>query len=752
MSLGSSRFGTAHVGAESLSTTSVNAKVLFKVDQRNRRCARTQAFYGTRRLTTFLEDLRMTINRYCEEYLAAGLALTEVTGKAPKKKDWNRPENAIRHADQIPIGIEGIGLCHAFSDPPTCSIDIDDLAQASKWLAAYGIDINALLDAPDAVRIESGRPNKAKLIYRLSPESPPLPTKVIKNGVASVLEFRCATQAGLSVQDVLPPTHHPLTGEPYRWAGRGSFNRLPIIPGGLINLWMTQLSQQKPFNGVPGVTGVDLDNDTRAVAGYPETSENIEAVKTALAVLPAGCAYPDWRDVIMALKSTLWLCAKDLAREWSRTAPPGRWDESEFEKLWASAKPFGGITIRTLLFKARQATSHPSTVLPVVPSGGSATAFSIEDGQLSIPTQSPGRRQYLFGSAVTRGTLTVLAGLGGTAKTILTLELAVHAALGRALGDFQISEFSSLLFLGEETRNERDRRIGAICAHLEDTERRLVEERVAVFPAAGIDLRLTWLYDGNPVAQPLVGQIIALAREHQTRCGLPVGLIVLDHARLVMAGDPNAADDVTQLTRLLTEIAIATNASVMLITHSPKSSRQKESSADAAEVFGSTAFVDNARCAFVVNTMRPHEASEFGVPEKESGWYLCLTAAKVNYGRSGTRYWFKKDEVAGWDSIRLEPVNLFPQSLFRNHSALSKTLIENVKAKPGYYTARKLRDLAGTDGPLKASDAEVRRTLNRMIDEGQLISRAPTAMEREQYRLQSQVREVLDVADGLRGS
>lgn len=44
----------------------------------------------------------MTINRYCEEYLAAGLALTEVSGKAPKKiKGWNRPENVIRRKDQI---------------------------------------------------------------------------------------------------------------------------------------------------------------------------------------------------------------------------------------------------------------------------------------------------------------------------------------------------------------------------------------------------------------------------------------------------------------------------------------------------------------------------------------------------------------------------------------------------------------------------------------------------------------------------
>lgn len=685
----------------------------------------------------------MTINRYCEEYLLSGLALTEVSGKSPKKKEWNRPENVVKRADQIPTSPEGIGLCHAFSDPPTCSIDIDDLAQASKWLAAYGIDIDALLNAPDAVLIESGRPNKAKLIYRLPPKSQPLPTKVIKNGLTSVLEFRCATQEGLTVQDVLPPTIHPLTGEPYRWAGRGSFKCLPIIPSGLLNLWMTQLSQRRTLNGLPEIAGAGLDSDTRAVAGYPETPENIQTVKKALAVVPADCAYPDWRDIVMALHSTLWLCGKDLAREWSMTARE-RWDEDEFERLWTSAKPFGGITIRTLLAKARQVASHPSTVSPILPSGVDTTMFTMEDGQLCIPTKSPGPREYLFGSAVIRGTLTVVAGLGGTAKTIFALELATRAALGRELGEFQIAEFSSMIFLGEETRTERDRRIGAICAHLSETERLQVERRVAVFPAAGIDLRLTWLYDGNPVAQPLVSQIIALTKEHEIRCGIPVGLIVLDHARLVMAGDPNAADDVTQLTRLLTEIAIATNSSVMLITHSPKATRQKETSADAAEVFGSTAFVDNARCAFVVNTMRPHEATEFGISEKESGWYLCLTAAKVNYGRSGTRYWLKKEEVSGWDSIRLKPANLFPQSLFRNHSALSKTLIDMVKAKTGYYTVRKLRDVAGVDGPLKASDAEVRRTVNRLLDEGRLFSRAPTALERSQYRLTNQVREVLD--------
>jgi hypothetical protein len=690
-------------------------------------------------------DLRNT----CEEYLAAGFALTEVKGKAPNKKYWNRPEQSIRRADQLPPNIVGIGLCHAFSDAPTCSIDVDDLAQASRWLASQEVDLSALLDAPDAVRVESGRPNKAKLIYRLPLEARPIPTKVIRCGAASVLEFRCATQDGLTVQDVLPPTVHPQTEEPYRWAGRGSFKQLPTIPASLLKIWLAQLSALTPLNGMEG-DGGGLDGDTRAVAGYPETPDNIAAVKKALFVVSADCAYPDWRDIVMALKSTLWVCGKDLARTWSMTAPK-RWDESGFEKLWGSVKPFGGITIGTLLFKARQVAARPSIVSTVIPNGVGAGVFSSEDGRLRIPTQSPGTREYLFGSAVVRGTLTVLAGLGGTAKTILALELATHAALGRSLGDFQIAEFSSLLFLGEETRSERDRRIGAICAHLNTLERHQVEQRVAIFPAAGIDLRLTWLDDGNPVAQPLVGQIIALAKDHEIRCGLPVGLIVLDHARLVMAGDPNAAEDVTQLTRLLTEIAIATNSAVMLITHSPKSTRHKETSADAAEVFGSTAFVDNARCAFIVNTMRPHEALEFGISEKESGWYLCLTAAKVNYGRTGGRHWLKKEEVPGWDSIRLKPANLFPQSLFRNHSTLSKTLLDTVRAKSGYYTVRKLRGLAGRDGQLKASDAEVRRTLERMFGEGQLISRAPSDLERRQHRLPSQVREVLDVAPGAAG-
>ena len=36
----------------------------------------------------------------------------------------------------------------------------------------------------------------------------------------TVLEFRCGTADGLTVQDVLPPSMHPDTGMPYRWGGK----------------------------------------------------------------------------------------------------------------------------------------------------------------------------------------------------------------------------------------------------------------------------------------------------------------------------------------------------------------------------------------------------------------------------------------------------------------------------------------------------------------------------------------------------
>jgi hypothetical protein len=55
------------------------------------------------------------------------------------------------------------------------------MARAERWLAARGIDVNALLEAEDAVQIISGKAGRAKLLYRLPSGIAPIETLTIKD-------------------------------------------------------------------------------------------------------------------------------------------------------------------------------------------------------------------------------------------------------------------------------------------------------------------------------------------------------------------------------------------------------------------------------------------------------------------------------------------------------------------------------------------------------------------------------------------
>ncbi|MHC8354464.1 phage/plasmid primase, P4 family [Pseudomonas sp. LB3P81] len=187
----------------------------------------------------------MTRDAMITAYIAAGLALVSIPHgkKGPTDRGWNLPENVIRTCEQAAARIDGssnLGLMHAYSDPPTCAIDIDDMAEARQWLAARGVDLDALLSAPEAVRINSGREGRGKLLYRLNA---PLPQKKAKVGKKDIIDFRCGTEGDLTVQDVLPPSVHPDTGRPYEL--EGDIGAIPPIPAKLLACWQGLLTTGK---------------------------------------------------------------------------------------------------------------------------------------------------------------------------------------------------------------------------------------------------------------------------------------------------------------------------------------------------------------------------------------------------------------------------------------------------------------------------------------------------------------------------
>jgi RecA-family ATPase len=362
--------------------------------------------------------------------------------------------------------------------------------------------------------------------------------------------------------------------------------------------------------------------------------------------------------------------------------------------------------------------------------------FKLTDGDVCILRTPPTKRSYVMANTVTAGTYNVLAGSGGTLKTMLMMITAASMAVGKDFGDMQISQGASMLFLGEEDHAEVVRRLSAACIHY-GFDAAIVSERVKAFPAAGVDLRLTRERGGSLDASALVQNVIELAEQHAQACGDLVRLIVFDHARLVMDGDPDDAAHVTQLTRVLTNIAQKTGAAVMLLAHSPKAVlRQAAKEMSVADVAGSSAFSDNARSGFIMYGMREDDAKALRIPDGDRKKYVKLECAKANYGPQGTEWWFEKVTLDDWQTAVLKPVSLI-KSMFGLGQAkqqLRQRILDLLTSAP--LSARAIRDRAGQRRSLGASEKEVLAAVNALLEDGRIERRKPVQAEVQQFRLQ----------------
>lgn len=223
-----------------------------------------------------------------DAYIRHGWSLVPIPpgSKGPRQTGWNRKENALRSQSNLPLGY-GIGLAHAYSG--TMALDVDDWQRATFELMLHSIDLNALYTAHDAVIIDSGRQGHGKLIYAMPPGKV-LPSKKLtdtdtQGANYNYLDFRCATADGLTVQDVLPPSIHPDTRQPYRWAGYGNWTRLPQIPSHLLDFWQNLVDKDKQATVPSGDT-------------MPTSWDEIQR---ALGFIDPDCDRKQWIDIGAAL-------------------------------------------------------------------------------------------------------------------------------------------------------------------------------------------------------------------------------------------------------------------------------------------------------------------------------------------------------------------------------------------------------------------------------------------------------------------
>lgn len=257
------------------------------------------------------------------DYVKFGWAICGIDSgsKSPRYADWNTNPLPADACEELP----GAGLLHALSG--TCALDIDNLETARAWLAERGVDVDALLGADDAVKISSGRPNRAKLLYRLSK-----PLRTIKPD-GQGLELRCATVGGQSVQDVLPGTIHPDTKKPYTWEFGiiGDWKALPAIPSRLLAAWRAESAALATVDEVG--TGPKMGSDE---------------LRKLLRGKSPDTGYDAWLRVGMALHDATGGAAEGL-RLWNEWSKPGKTYKGEQDLYvhWVSFQSAPGKQVVT---------------------------------------------------------------------------------------------------------------------------------------------------------------------------------------------------------------------------------------------------------------------------------------------------------------------------------------------------------------------------------------------------------------------
>ena len=348
--------------------------------------------------------------------------------------------------------------------------------------------------------------------------------------------------------------------------------------------------------------------------------------------------------------------------------------------------------------------------------------------------------------------VSMLAGPGGTFKTAASVLLCQHVAAGEPFAGLPVTPGSALIVSLEEDADDMSRRLGATAVtQFHPDVRENIVRRVGLIAMPGIDGRFTEQMFKSVYPSQMVPRLIARARIHAQRTGLPVRLIVIDHARLATCGDVNDSEMVTALIRALGRVASETGAAVVLLAHSPKSSLSphREEEFSAADVLGSGAFVDNARFASVVFPLTASERKRFGLDADAARRYVGLRVIKSNFSEAGRVIYLRKVPVDGWDVAVPEPVELTaPATGTRQDNTLEQRVLAYVSARPGQLTVDQLaKKCAGNDGPFAAGRPAIKAAAQRLIESGRMQLREPTPDERAAADIPARTRQALFAAD-----
>jgi AAA domain len=260
--------------------------------------------------------------------------------------------------------------------------------------------------------------------------------------------------------------------------------------------------------------------------------------------------------------------------------------------------------------------------------------FRLQPVTIPDPTTIP-PREWIYGSKLIRGFVTLLIAPGGTGKSTLALAACMEIASAKRVLGIQVFDPCNVAFLNlEDPRDEMNRRLAALAIRYGITNRDL-EGRLFMSDADRAVTIATMGADGFTVTTPDKDEIIRRVRAHN------IGVLSVDPFAESHTLEENSNPQMVKAAAAWRQVARDGNCAVLLAHHV-----RKGAVTDIESARGAKALTDSARIGLLLSHMTADEAASLRVPADKRLSYVRLHDAKANLSPRATEAsWFHLDNI-----------------------------------------------------------------------------------------------------------
>jgi RecA-family ATPase len=306
--------------------------------------------------------------------------------------------------------------------------------------------------------------------------------------------------------------------------------------------------------------------------------------------------------------------------------PPGADDGGTADEGAGSTGSNGGNGNSDLKDKLKNGTA------PADPKKGAAR-FVLHTFVPFDPATLP-PRDWLYGRHYQRGTVSGTIAPGGSGKTTQGMVEAIAMATCRnLLGEQPTERLRVWYHNGEDTYEELQRRVAAICMYYEIPQ----EELVGYFfmsTVTEVPLKVAIGYSDLKIDTPLIA---CISQQIETNA---VDLAILDPL-ITLHGVPEQDNSkMDAVIRIFAGIASAQSCAVELAHHTRKQpAGANGGDYGASDMRGASATHDAMRAVRILNRMSEKDADTLGIPEQERARYFRVDKAKGNNSPAAKAVW-----------------------------------------------------------------------------------------------------------------